>query len=131
MSQENVEAVRRSTDAFNADDIEGVIAECDPEIELHSRFTEMAGVYRGYVGLRMWQRDLHDAWEYLRLELERVIEVDDDSVVVLMTLYGKGRRSGAEIRQQVAHVDTLRAGKFTRIASHADRAEALEAVGLR
>jgi ketosteroid isomerase-like protein len=39
--------------------------------------------------------------------------------------------SGVEIRQQLAHLDTFRTGKVTRIVTYTDRAEALEAVGLR
>ena len=66
----------------------------------------------------------------LRIELERVIEVDDHTMVLLMTLYGKGRGSGVEVRQQIAHLDTLSAGKLARIVTYTDRAEALEAVGL-
>ena len=130
MSQENVETARRVVDAFNADDLDRLLDECDLEVELHSRFTEMGGVYRGHAGLRTWHQDLLDTWEYLRLDLERLIEVDDHTLVLLMTLYGKGRGSGAEVRQQIAHLSSFRAGKVIRIVTYTDRAEALEAVGL-
>ena len=130
MSQENLEAAQRAIDAFNADNLDGFLDECDPEVEFHSRFMEVGGVYRGHAGLRSWHQDLLDTWEYIRIELEWVIEVDDHTMVLLMTLYGKGRGSGVEVRQQIAHLDTLSAGKLARIVTYTDRAEALEAVGL-
>jgi ketosteroid isomerase-like protein len=131
MSQENVDTVRHLVEAFNADDLDRFLDECDPEVELYSRFTAVGGVYRGYAGIRRWHQDLIDTWEYLRLELERLIDVDDKTVAALAILYGKGRASGVEVRQEIAHVDTLRAGKLARLVVYTDRAEALEAVGLR
>jgi ketosteroid isomerase-like protein len=60
-----------------------------------------------------------------------LIDVDDHTVVELMTLYGKGRGSGVEVRRHIAHLATFRAGKITRIVTYTDRADAFEAVGLR
>ena len=131
MSLENVEVFGRLLDAFNARNLDGFLDECDPEIELHSRFTAVGGVYRGEMGLRRWHADLGDAWDYLQLQLDRVIDVDDDTILVLMTLTGKGRGSGVEIRQEIAHLDTFRAGKVARIVTYTDRAEAFAAAGLR
>jgi hypothetical protein len=37
-------------DAFNARDFDRILAEFDPEIEFHSRFTTVGGVYRGHDG---------------------------------------------------------------------------------
>lgn len=42
-----------------------------------------------------------------------------------MNLYGKGRGSGVEVRQDVAHLMTLRAGKMIRLVVYTDRSEAL------
>ncbi len=71
-----------------------------------------------------------DTWEHIRVEVERLIEVDDQTMVLLMTLSGKGRGSGIEVRQQIAHLDSFRAGKLTRIVTYTEHAEALEAAGL-
>jgi ketosteroid isomerase-like protein len=130
MSEENVQAARRTIDTFNADDLDRFLDECGPEIELHSRFMEVGGIYRGYGGIRSWHQDLRDTWEYIRVELERLINVDDQTVVALMTLHGKGRGSGIEVRQQIAHLDTFQAGKLTRIVTYTKQSEALEAAGL-
>ena len=72
-----------------------------------------------------------ETWEYLRLQTDRLIEVDDETIVLLLTLYGEGRGSGVEVRQEIAQLHTLRAGKVLRLVTYTDRAEALEAAGLR
>jgi len=56
MSEENVEAIYRMIDAFNARDFDRILAEFDREIEFHSRFTAVGGVYRGHDGLSRWHR---------------------------------------------------------------------------
>jgi len=131
MSQANVEAIYRMLDAFNARDFDRLLAEFDQEIEFHSRFTPVGGVYRGHDGLSRWHRDLTETWEYLRLQTDRLIEVDDETMVLLLTLYGEGRGSGVEVRQEIAQVHTFRAGKVLRLVTYTDRAEALQAAGLR
>ncbi len=129
MAQENAEAIHRLLNAFNADDLDRMLAECDPEIELVSRFVRVGGVYRGHAGLRRWHQDLMDTWEYIQLELERLIEVDHKTLIALVALAGKARGSEVVTRQRIAHLDTFRAGKLTRIVTYLDRAEAIEAGG--
>jgi len=48
----------------------------------------------------------------------------------LLILSGKGRGSGAEVRQPIAQLNTFRAGKLSRIHVYTDRGAALEAAGL-
>jgi hypothetical protein len=48
----------------------------------------------------------------------------------LLTLYGQGRGSGVEVRQEIAQLHTFQAGKVLRLVTYTDRAEALEAAGL-
>ena len=52
MSQEDVELVRRSFDAFSRGDLEGVLETLAPEFEMHpsGRFGDTAPVYRGRPG---------------------------------------------------------------------------------
>ena len=49
MSQENVEAFKRATVAINCGDVEGLLAELHPEVELHAFMEELIsganGVY--------------------------------------------------------------------------------------
>ena len=52
MSQENVEVVRRSLDAFNRGDLEGVRETLAPGFEMHpsGRFMDTQRLYRGQEG---------------------------------------------------------------------------------
>ena len=43
MLQENVERAYRVADAFNRRDLDAVLAQCDSDIELHSRLAELEG----------------------------------------------------------------------------------------
>ena len=53
MSCENIELLGRFLDAYNAHDIEALIAYCDPSIEFHSAFSAVGGAdYDGHDGLR-------------------------------------------------------------------------------
>jgi ketosteroid isomerase-like protein len=53
-----------------------------------------------------------------------------DQVFVWVRFAGHGAGSGLPVEMEVAHVITLRAGKFTRLDEYYDRAEALKAAGL-
>ena len=55
----------------------------------------------------------------------------DDRVVVRVEFAGHGRVSGAQFSGRVFAVYTVREGEIVRIDDFADRAQALEAVGLR
>jgi ketosteroid isomerase-like protein len=53
MSESKVELLHRFYEAFNARDIEALIACCDPSIEFHSTFAAVGGgVYHGHDGMR-------------------------------------------------------------------------------
>jgi ketosteroid isomerase-like protein len=55
----------------------------------------------------------------------------DHSIVAILHLIGRGSGSGIEMDETDAHVFTFSDGKVTRWRNFGDRAEALEAAGLR
>jgi ketosteroid isomerase-like protein len=69
------------------------------------------------------------AWEELDVTIEELIDAGDR---VFLTAHhrGRGRGRGVEVDTRLYSVYTLRDGKVLRIDEYADRAEALEAVGL-
>ena len=73
-----------------------------------------------------WRR----AWEQLEVTAEEFIDAGDQ-VVVTLHHRGRGRRSGIEIDARFYELYTLRDGKVLRADEYAERAEALEAAGLR
>jgi ketosteroid isomerase-like protein len=84
MSQENLELASEAVDAVARQDVERLIELTDPEVEWHSVFAQLGegGVYRGHEGIRRYVRDLSDAWENMRTNVDDVLSVG--AVVVLV-----------------------------------------------
>ena len=71
-----------------------------------------------------------DSWDEHRIDIEDVIDAGDDVVASLhMTARGKG--SGVETDNRLYPHFKVRDGKVVYMFEHEDKAEALEAVGLR
>ena len=69
MSQENVEASRRSWDRFLADDIPGTLAFLDPEIEVHDvpGLPDLS-IYHGHRGFLEQIEKSHEAFSEITYE---------------------------------------------------------------
>jgi ketosteroid isomerase-like protein len=79
----------------------------DGELDLSAVFTDTR-VLRGHEGIR-WQLDeFWSAWEGVKMEALEVFHVDPGRFVVDVRLWGKGRRSGAEVDQRFGCLYTLR-----------------------
>jgi uncharacterized protein len=132
MSQGNVEIVRTLLSAFDRADYGAALEALDPEIE----WQVPPGIAIGrevYFGRDEVQRGFAEwlaAWETHRFEHDEMLDHGDHVLVGGMQI-GRGRGSGVEVRLLTYHVFTLRDGKVTRHRSYRERAEALEAVGLR
>jgi ketosteroid isomerase-like protein len=128
MSESNVELNRRIVEAFNARDVEAVIALCHPSIELHA--TLVGGVYYGHSGVRSWYRDFEDAWgDDIRLEAEAYFELGEHSVA-FYAYHGRGRQSGVEVAMTNAVTARWRDGLLVYFKPYADREEALRDLGV-
>jgi ketosteroid isomerase-like protein len=139
MSEENVEVVRQSFDAFNAfmrgeQSEEALAAVVDPEFEYdwpaerdwpepdHSR----RGVPLAFAFMKRVQSALIDVvWEPLEF-----IEAPDNRVLAQVRQSGRDRESGAPFEVQLFHVVTLRDGRVRKLEFFRHRADALEAAGL-
>src|SRR6476469_751994 len=130
MSQENVEAMRRAIEAFNARSVEAMMAEYDPGVEFKPT---LAGVtdtpYRGEEGVREFLAATDEAFERFHLGCEG-IEDHGDYVLAVNEVQARGRASGAEIRQPLVQIAEFRDGKCVWFQSFRTSAEALKAVGL-
>jgi ketosteroid isomerase-like protein len=62
---------------------------------------------RGHESMRRFWDDLWEVWGGLRLDVLHVFEVGDRRYVVDVRLWGKGRRSGAEVDQRFAFLYTV------------------------
>ena len=140
MSAENVEIVRRVTEAFGAgtsesdrEDMLTKIAELwDPEIEMDVSevpVLDISGVYRGADAVRQVWREWLAAWENTPFDYELVDA--GDRVVQLLDLQVRGRSTGIEMPfGKFAFVYTVRDGLIVRQKLYMDQSEALKAVGL-
>ena len=134
MSQENLEIVRRVYNAVSRGDHATVLAAYHPEVEWdfsRSPFRRVMGrrIYSGPEGIRSLIRERYEAWDALEDHLEEAIEAGEQVVSVVVS-HGRGRASGAEVKQRHHGVWTFRDGKIIRVAWLGTREEALEAAGL-
>ena len=132
MSEQNVELHRRIHEAFNARDIEALIAYCDPQVEFHSPFAAVGGltVYGGHGGMRKWHQDLEEAWEgEIWVEPEAYFDLGERTLAYLM-LHARGRQSRVETDMQLAQVASWRNRLLVSFESHADRHAALRELGV-
>ena len=72
------------------------------------------------------------AWDDYRAIPEDIRDVNDDTVLVFAEEFGRGKDSSIEVRsRRITGVYELRDGKIVRFKAYLDRAEALQAAGLR
>ena len=130
MSQENVEIVRLAIDAFNRRDLDGVMRDTDPEVEVdwsRSRGVE-AGIYRGRAAARGFWNTFFEMFDRVTVVPDEFIECGEHVLVPNRTqLWG---RDGIEVEAKSVSVVTFRNGRILERRLYQERAEALEAVGL-
>lgn len=117
--------------AFNARDIDTIVALCDPDIEYHSTFAAADGVvYHGHHGIRSWHRNLDEAWgEDIRVEVEAYFDLGDQTLALTVWL-ARGRRSGAEVALQGALMFRWRDGRAVYGKGYVDRHQAVAELGI-
>ena len=131
MSQENVEVVRSAFSRFNAGEREPSpeLWHVDCEYISDPRDPDPA-TYRGLAAITRVFRSWVDAYPDLRVEpLE--IRPSGRRVFVWMRFSGHGAESGVPIDMERGQACTVEDAKIRRVEEYFDRAQALEAVGLR
>ena len=131
MSQENVEIVRQSLEAYASGEIEEMLAYVDPEAELHSAIIggAEAKVFRGHDGFRRWFAETKESFEELSTDLTEYRDLGD-RIVAFGHIHARRRGSGLEIDSPTGWVFTVRRRTVVRAEGFLRRSEALEAAGL-
>jgi ketosteroid isomerase-like protein len=136
MSQENVEIVRRSFEAFRAGVERHDYAALDPEA-LADDFEWIVAepldgrsVWRGLAGFVEFTRTWTEQFEGWSIRVERLIDAGDDQAVALTHQWATGKGSGVPVELNLGQVWELDAGQVTRVTNYLTHAEALEAAGL-
>jgi ketosteroid isomerase-like protein len=115
--------------AWNRGDIDGFLDHATEDIawvEVAGRPESSSGARHGRDRLRRGLRELFDAWESYRLDVER-IEVAGDRALALVREVGRGRSSGLEIDSRWGYIVTVADGKLARVEAYRDPDAALAA----
>jgi ketosteroid isomerase-like protein len=81
----------------------------DAELDLSAVFTDTRP-YRGHESMRRyWDQMWEETWEGLKMDPLEVFDIGHGRFVVDVRMWGKGKRSGAEVDQRFACLYTLRA----------------------
>ena len=138
MSQENVEEIVRSGYArFNGAEREPPdekeLASLDvwhPDgVYVNDARDPDAGIHRGIEAVRQQVGQWVEAYPDLQVEpLE--IQTNGNRAFVWVRFSGHGAESGVPLAMEIAHVNTVEAGKLQRIEEYQERAQGLEAAGL-
>jgi ketosteroid isomerase-like protein len=135
MSEENVERLGQMFAIFNDQGVEAATAALGHLLDEEFEIEEAAEVpdRDGYAGREAFIANmlkLEESFEELRLVPLEFVDLDD-KVVVVVSMAGKGRASGALVEMTFAQLWSLRDGKAVSLRDFATKAEALEAAGLR
>ena len=128
----SLETIRAGFAAFNRGDYEAWLDLYDEDVEfLDLAETPDTGAFRGHAGARAWLVKLQEAWgEGFQFE-PGSITAGDDVVVVDTRAKGIGVGSGVPIEMTVHIVLRWRDQKIVWTRAFIDRADAVEAAGLR
>src|SRR5215213_1531349 len=127
MSQENVEIVRRSLDAFNRREKALWLGVCSREVEgcPPAHWPETATV-RGPEATWEFMLALNEPWEAGSYELMELIDGTDDTIAARVGRRVRGQSSGIAAEFEYWAVVSVRDRKVLRFEWFADRGEALE-----
>jgi ketosteroid isomerase-like protein len=129
MSQENVEVVRRTCEAYISGDYEACLAAFDPAVAVDWTTRPDGGVFRGRRGVAESMRTWTGTFEDWRLEIEEILDAGD-CVYLVTREVGRGKGSGVPIERTSHHVVMVRNAKIIHWQGFPDRGKALAAAGL-
>jgi ketosteroid isomerase-like protein len=128
MSEENVEIVRSTYDAFDRGDIDAALANADPALVTYRADPE-AATWHGPDGFLQALADWTEGFDQFSARAEEFIDAGD-RVIVRVHQRAVGQSSGAPVEADFWFVHALSDGKVTRLDMFASKTPALEAAGL-
>ena len=129
MPSANIEVVRRGTDAWARKDVDAMLREYDPEVEVIDPERAGPGPFRGHDAFREWMAEWYESWDRYDVAIEALVEVGD-RIVLFQHHVGRAKGSGIELDQRGALLVQLRGGKVVLHRPYTHRADALEGAGL-
>jgi ketosteroid isomerase-like protein len=131
MSQENLELLQQSLDAWNRRDRATWLALSDPEREdLPSRAWPESDPVHGPEAIWDFYVEAWEPFDVGDIRMPELIDAGNDKVVANLRAEVRGKASGVVVPWDLWQVVTYRKGKVLRIEWFVARNEAFEAVGL-
>jgi ketosteroid isomerase-like protein len=127
VAAENVELVETALAAWNRGELDvfgEIVAEDIVWLEVSGWLENQGQEVRGREVLIRNHRELLDAWETYRLELQETHALDDQVIAVVREV-GRGRASGVEVDGLWGYVITISDGKLARVEAYRDPEKAL------
>jgi ketosteroid isomerase-like protein len=129
MSQQNVDAVERVKAAFDAGDIDTVLAAYSPDTIWDDRKLRPEGaVHHGRDAMRAEMNPWFGAWDHYAATIEELVDAGD-RVVAVVRERGVAKRSGVTIAHRIGLVHRFHDGLIVETTVYGDPLEALEVVG--
>lgn len=128
----NVDATRRSYEAFARGDMDGVVADMHPEIEWHqAQGLPHGGLYHGLDEVRRAIFDPLDEewWDEFAADAHEFLDAGPQ-VVVIGRYRGRAKGTGRRLDVPFVHVWTYEDGKAVRFRQFLDTAGWREALGV-
>ena len=131
MSQENVDAVRETIDAWNRGDADGWLKWAHPDIEwtseVRARLEGVEAPVRGLEEMRHYWDEFHSVWK-LTIDITEWRDLGD-TVVAIGRFRTHGEASGIDLEHEVAYVAEFEGRLARRMRAYFDPRQALEAAG--
>ncbi|HEV2924879.1 MAG TPA: nuclear transport factor 2 family protein [Solirubrobacteraceae bacterium] len=129
MPSSNVDLVRSIYADWERGDFRSV-AWADPEIELVRPDSLEEDALTGLASTEKGWRDWLSAWDDYHAEADEYRVLDDERVLVLGRMSGRGRMSGAIGETETVNLFHIREGKVTRLVLYSSRDRAFGDLGL-
>ncbi|MGH2952004.1 MAG: nuclear transport factor 2 family protein [Solirubrobacterales bacterium] len=129
MSQENVEIVRRTYEAFSRGDLTAMFEYLDHEVVSYTAppLPDPAE-HHGYEGVLTWIGNWTEGFDDFSIDMDELIDAGDH-VIAATRQRGTGAGSGVPVEQRFWFLQALRDNKIVRIGVHGTKAQAFEAAG--
>ena len=130
---ENLDLVRSIYAAWERGDYYRSVEWAHPEIEFVVMDGLNPGTLWGVDALEDNWREFQGAWEDYGMKAEDYRQLDDERILVMVRLSGRGKASGLEVAQtgsRAATIFTVREGKVRKLVVYWDGDRALADLGL-
>jgi ketosteroid isomerase-like protein len=129
VSEQNLQAARRSVEAFNARDVDELVALADPDCEWLPFRAQLEGAsYLGHDGVRRFVADMGEDWSEFQIELDELSD-HGEQVLLIGRVRAVARGSGLAVSNHAGFVLSYRDGRLHRLVSFSDPDAARGAMG--